>query len=80
MTKRSIMRQRRQQARRRNVLIVTVGVVAIGLSLIGFSIYQTTRPIGPITPVAKESLPFADGKALGQAEASVLVQEFSDFQ
>ena len=80
MSKRSILRQRRQQTRRQNLIVVTVGMVVIALALIGFSIYQNSRPAGDMIRPAREPLPYADGKALGKAEAPVLIQEFSDFQ
>ncbi|MBF8284746.1 MAG: hypothetical protein HW378_3661, partial [Anaerolineales bacterium] len=37
-------------------------------------------PVGAFVTPEPETWPFADGKALGPADAKVLIQEFSDFQ
>jgi len=80
MSKRKELQVKRQQRARQQVVIVIGVVVLVAVAFIGFSLYQNTRPIGEITPVAKEDFPFPDGKALGKADAPVTVQIFSDFQ
>ncbi len=80
MSKREELRKRRQQQARRSQVTVLGGIVTLALAVTGYLIYQNTRPIGEITLVEKESFPFADGKALGPADARVVIQEFSDFQ
>jgi hypothetical protein len=55
-------------------------VAGVAIILIGFSIYQNTRPIGPIELIEKEEWPLANGTALGAKDAKVVVEEFSDFQ
>lgn len=80
MSKREVRRQRRQQqARQKQGILISVTVLA-ALVVAGFSIYQTARPIGEVVSIEKEVLPYTDGKALGPAEAPVVVQKFSDFQ
>jgi hypothetical protein len=80
MTKRKELQQKRARRARQRQLGVIGVVVAVALALIGYSVYQNTRPIGSIVQVEKESYPFADGKTLGSKDAPVVVQEFSDFQ
>ncbi len=55
-------------------------VVVVALLLIGWTVYQNTRPIGPIVEITPEAYLFADGKVIGSPAARVVVQEFSDFQ
>ena len=80
MSKREELRKRRQQQARRSQTTVLGGIVILALAVTGYLIYQNTRPIGEISLVEKESFPLADGKALGTADARVVIQEFSDFQ
>ncbi len=80
MSKREELRQRRQGRARRMQLQMVAGVALVAIAATGWLVYQNTRPIGEIKPIATEVLPFADGKSLGSATAAVLVEEYSDFQ
>ncbi len=80
MSKRKELQVKRQQQARQQLVIIIGAVVLVAVAFIAYSIYISTRPIGDITPVARQEFPFPDGKALGQADAPVLVQIFSDFQ
>lgn len=80
MSKRKELAQKRRERARRQQLAIIAAVVVVALLLIGWSIYQNTRPIGPIVEITKEAYPFANGKVLGSPAAKVVVQEFSDFQ
>jgi hypothetical protein len=80
MRSRTLLKQRRQQAARRQQTGLIAGVSVVAIAIVGFLIYQNTRPIGEIIPIEKETWPLADGKALGNANARILIQEFSDFQ
>jgi protein-disulfide isomerase len=74
-------RQHQRQRRARQQVVLAIGtVVLLAFAGIGFSIYQSTRPIGDIKAVARESFPFPQGKVLGAADSPVTVQLFSDFQ
>jgi protein-disulfide isomerase len=82
MSKREALRRhRREQARRRQIGLIA-GTAALALAVVGYGIYQAARPvdIGEFVTIEKQARPYASGKALGPAEASVVVQEFSDFQ
>ena len=80
MSKREELRKRRQaQARQRQLAVLAV-IVIIALSVTGFVIYQNSQPIGEIKPIARQTWPLADGKALGAKEAKVVFLEFGDFQ
>lgn len=80
MSKRKELQVKRQQRARQQLVIIISAVVLVAVTFIGFSIYQNSRPIGDITPVAKEEFPFQNGKVLGKDDAPVTIQVFSDFQ
>jgi hypothetical protein len=80
MSKREELRRRRQSKVRRTQLTGVGMVTLAALAVSSFLIYQNTRPIGEIVPIERQAWPLADGKALGPAEARVVIQEFSDFQ
>jgi protein-disulfide isomerase len=74
---------RRHEARQRRLMliggVVAVAVVAIGAVLL-LNSGQGGAATGNFVPGNPAPVPYADGKALGQASAPVLVQEFADFQ
>jgi hypothetical protein len=80
MSKREELRKRRQNRARQGQWTLIAGVTVVALAVSGFLIYQNTRPIGEIVSVERQEWPLADGKALGPADARVVIQEFSDFQ
>lgn len=87
MSKRDELRQRRQARARRTQLQMVAGVVLVALAGTGWLIYQNyqkqvedAKPVGEFTPITKETYPFANGKSLGSPEATVVLEEFSDFQ
>ena len=87
MSKREEIRKRRQQQARRTQLTIVAGIVVVAVAVVGYIAYQNyqtslenSRPVGAFVTPEPETWPFADGKALGPADAKVLIKEFSDFQ
>jgi uncharacterized membrane protein YebE (DUF533 family) len=87
MSKREEIRKRRQQQARRTQLTIVAGIVVVAVAVVGYIAYQNyqttlenSKPVGAFVTPEPETWPFADGKALGPADAKVLIQEFSDFQ
>ena len=87
MSKREELRKRRQQQARRTQLTIVAGIVVVAVAVVGYIAYQNyqttlenSKPVGAFVTPKPETWPFADGKALGPADAKVLIQEFSDFQ
>jgi hypothetical protein len=87
MSKREELRRRRQQQARQTQLTIIAGIVVVALAVVGFIAYQNyqttlenAKPVGAFVTPVPETWPQADGKALGPANAKVLVQEYSDFQ
>lgn len=89
-TNRSPQKQKRQanaQARarkRRNQLILIGGVVLAAVAAVALLINLGPKPIpvtaGAFVTPAAQTWPQASGKAMGPANAKVVVQEFADFQ
>jgi hypothetical protein len=87
MSKREELRRRRQQQARRTQLTLVGGIVVLAVAVVGYIAYQnyqtaleSAKPVGAFVTVEKENWPFADGKALGPADAKVVILMFSDFQ
>ena len=87
MSKREELRQRRQARTRRMQLQVVAGVALVAVAATGWLIYQDyqeraedAKPVGEFVTVEKETYPFAAGKVMGDPNAPVLLEEFSDFQ
>lgn len=84
MSKKAIQRQTRKEKRRKarqRQQILTISIVT-GLALIfaALLIYPSVRPIGEIveiTPIGRQN---ADGLAIGDANAPILIEIFEDFQ
>lgn len=84
LTKREAIREKRRQAQRRKRLILILIVIGIALLVTGLLISPTLfNAISPdakivqITPVAR---PLVDGRSMGDQNAPVVVDVFSDFQ
>jgi protein-disulfide isomerase len=80
MSKRDVIRERRRQEQARNrriaIAIVAAGVILIAAALL----WQNFKPLGEIAQPSSGDYAFADGTALGDPDAPVLIEEYSDFQ
>ena len=80
MSKRAEVRERRQRARRRQ-LVGYVGVVGVGaLFVAAMILYPKLAPVGEITSITPVARPQADGTAMGDPNAPVLIELYEDFQ
>lgn len=80
MSKREEMRRRRQAQTRQRQLVVIGVIVVIAFAIVGWLIYQNSRPIGEFVTIPTKEYPLASGKSMGQADAPVTILVFSDFQ
>ncbi|MGC8856790.1 MAG: DsbA family protein [Anaerolineae bacterium] len=79
-SKRQLMREKRQQAQRRNRLI-TIGLIAAGALLIAFFlIYPNLQPVGAIKEPTSFARPQVQENTVGDPNAPIKIEEFSDFQ
>jgi hypothetical protein len=69
--------QRRQQRQR----LITIGLIILGALLIVAPItYQMLRPIAEVVAVDPGTHPNADDNSMGDPNAPIVIEEFSDFQ
>jgi protein-disulfide isomerase len=82
--KNAVRQTRREQAmraqRRRRIIWIAAGVALLSVIVVGALISLTPKPVGEFVTVEPQEWPMADGKAMGAADAPVLVEEFADFQ
>lgn len=73
--------RRREENRRRNLMIIG-GVVLVAVLAVILLVTQNDQPVtaGSFVTVEPKEWPQADGKALGPADAPVVIRDFSDFQ
>jgi len=80
MSKRAVRRakRRRQQQIRR---ILTISLVTVGAVLVAFAlIYPSIKPVGGIAAITPNPRPMAEANAMGDPNAPIKIEEFSDFQ
>jgi protein-disulfide isomerase len=74
-------RQKKQRQQRLFIILAVTGAALLVMALVLKPIIvDSTTPVGEITPIAPQEYPLADGAALGDESAPVLVEVFEDFQ
>ncbi len=80
MSKRAAFRERRRRERRRRNLIMLSIVAGIALVVAALLILPNLRPVGDVVVPDSNPRPMADGTAMGDPNAPVRIDEYSDFQ
>lgn len=80
MSKRTEIRARRKREQRQRRMIAIIVVIGAALILTAILIAPNFVPIGEIAMPNLASYPSVDGIAMGDPDAPVLIEEFSDFQ
>ena len=80
MSKREEMRDRRRRAARRRQVSFLAIVGGLAVLVAAFIIWQNTRPVGAIVSITPVPVPMANGREMGDPNAPVVMEEFSDFQ
>lgn len=79
MSKRSHIREKRRRARQRRRLTIIAGIVGAALIVVSILILPSLRPIGNIIIPDFIDHPMADGTTMGDPNAPVVIEEYSDF-
>lgn len=80
LSKRQMMRDKRQRQARVQRLGM-IGIIVVGSLLVASAlIYPNLKPLGEIVTVDPVERPQADGNAMGDPNAPIKIEEFSDYQ
>ena len=80
MGKRQELRKKRAQKQQNQKKVVLISVIVLAVLVTAVIIYQSTKPIGEILVLEDKTRPETDGLTMGNPNASVVVEEFGDFQ
>lgn len=80
MSRRTEIRDQRLRRRRRTTTITLLVIVGVALITTAFLIAQNNRPIGAIATPEPRAYTQTDGMSIGDPNAPVKIEEFSDFQ
>ena len=80
MSRRTEIRDQRLRRRRRTTSITLLVIVGVALITTAFLIAQNNRPVGAIATAAPRAYAQADGQSIGDPNAPVKIEEYSDFQ
>jgi protein-disulfide isomerase len=71
-------RMKQQEARNRTIMI---GLITLGAALLVFAfVWPTIRPVAEVVAVDPGTHPNADDNSMGDPNAPIVIEEFSDFQ
>ena len=80
MSKRQMMREKRERQARTQRLGV-IGIIVVGALLVAFAlIYPSVKPVGTVVTKDPGNHPMANDNAMGDPNAPIKIEEFSDFQ
>lgn len=75
----AVREKRRQQQQTRRIYII-IGIVVVAVGIAAIMIIPSLLPAGPIVQITPTPQPMAEGRSLGDPNAPVKVEVFSDFQ
>lgn len=83
-SRRQMMREQRLRRKRQQRLVTILTISVVALVVTALLIYPTLKlalaPVGEIIEIVPNPRPMADFNAMGDPEAPVRIEEFSDFQ
>ena len=73
--------RRQQQRQQQSQRLVTIGLIVLGVTLVAFAvIWPQLRPVAEVVAADIETSATAEDNSMGEANAPILLEEFSDFQ
>ena len=79
-TKRQVVREKRLAKQRRQRILIVLGVVGAAFIIAAIVIIPSFQPVGEVVAITPHSRPMVDGRAMGDSNAPVLIDVYSDFQ
>lgn len=80
VSKRQVMREKRQRQARMQRLGV-IGIIVVGALLVAAAlIYPNLQPVGEVASAGPSERPMVSDNAMGDPNAPIKIEEFSDFQ
>jgi protein-disulfide isomerase len=79
-TKRQAVREKRRKEQRRQRLYIILAVIAAALIIAAILIVPSLLPVGDIVTITHQERPAVDGRAMGDPDAPVVIEVYSDFQ
>jgi protein-disulfide isomerase len=80
LSKRQLMREKRQRQARLQRLGM-IGIIVVGALLVAAAlIYPNLRPVGEVTSADSVERPLVNDNAMGDPNAPIRIEEFSDYQ
>jgi protein-disulfide isomerase len=74
-------KRRQQQRQQRSQRLITIGLIVLGAALIMFAvIWPQLRPVAEIVAADAGPYPNADDNSMGDPNAPITIEEYSDFQ
>lgn len=80
MSKREAVREKRRQEQKRRRLLFVLAIVGGAVAIAAIIVIPQLLPVGNIVTITPVERPLADGRAMGDPEAPVLLEVFEDFQ
>lgn len=80
MSRRTEMRDKRLRQRRRNTTIVLAVIAGVALIITAILIAQNNKPVGEIVTPELRTYAQVNGQSIGDPNAPVKIDEYSDFQ
>ncbi len=80
LTRREAVREKRRSQQRKQRIYIVLAVVGGALAIAAIAIVPSLLPVGDIVDITPHERPLEDGRAMGDPDAPVLIEVYSDFQ
>ncbi len=80
MSKRQTRRERQRKQKQRQRMITMLVIAGVALIVAGLLVLPNLKPVGEVVQPPAREHPMANDNAMGDPNAPVVIEEFSDFQ